>query len=132
MTEIKLKTVSFEAVRLAAMEAAHSMGPNYIYTKGGVPAPRCFCTYTEQKDHDIVPSCIVGRIMFKLGVTIETLRTRNSSFNPEVAEAWGLRLTKRTVKFLRVMQIAQDGGAAWPFAYDVACWAVDYRTFDTI
>lgn len=97
-----------------AIEAAvQAAGPDFTYRS--LPGPddtaKCWYVYGGQ------PSCLVGQVLHRLGVSVEMLSTlEDRSVRAAVrvlADHGVLTLSSETIIALRVAQAKQDGGSSW-------------------
>lgn len=105
--------VTLEQVKRAAQEIVAEFGEDYVYEHD----VQGFCHY--QRDGQ--PSCLVGRIFHRLGVSIGLLEKLEgtgpgSLFHHEEWEAGD-----GVVNFLANLQLNQDSGHTWGVSYRNSC-----------
>lgn len=111
--QAKSAVEQINAVIAAAEEVVAEAGNNYIYQKHG-DAGACFYMYENKAD------CIVGRIFYKLGMSLEQLKELNGT--GQASEAIDhlqynvlakYQISSYAVDLLRQGQDAQDGYMNW-------------------
>lgn len=121
--------------RVYARQAIHQFGRDFVYN----PCGRLTCLYRPltpardtaddtTADPRLLTGCIVGRILDAAGYTQH--REQRLPLRGMVSTNGNtIRLTRPAFRYLALLQGAQDAGAAWGEAYDIAeQWTV-HRNF---
>jgi hypothetical protein len=83
-----------------------AQGADFVYQKGEAGV----CSYVEDGKSD----CLIGRVLFQLGWTIEELSTiEGQGPNSDRSTLWHERLGHSSRQLLEVAQIDQDRGETW-------------------
>lgn len=113
---MELKNLTLVQAKQYFAEVMEDFPAGYVYTNpDGVKAGKgVYCTLVDVDKGE--PSCIVGWILFKHGVTIEQLGLRDGTF---ATTAQGLQndsillINGNAFRYLKAAQILQDKGAPW-------------------
>lgn len=101
-------------------EVVAEKGEDYVYpgaAKNDIPGARC-----KYFENDGTPSCIVGHVLARYGLTLEELTdVHNAWTTPAKLLDLGLiSTTPRVIELLAVAQGKQDFGSPWRVALDNA------------
>lgn len=118
--------LKIEDVRAKAAEIVKAVGPNFLYTNMSGETPSedtlvsCYYMHGPEK-----PGCVVGRILFELGVNASDLHAYegNRAYSMVAGLIGDNRVTVDTEdisSYLQDMQIVQDGGGTWAKAFEQA------------
>lgn len=93
---------------------------DYVYVDplgntAGVPRTNLFCVYFDTATGQ--PSCIVGHIFARHGITYENVVHNNVNFVGDALQEAKVEAEPRAVDFMRKMQSSQDMGVTWGAAY---------------
>jgi hypothetical protein len=121
----RMLKITWTAVIETAERLASEVGFDYRYTsQNGECGPNMACrNWHNNKDGSKTPGCIVGTILYRLGVSLEEMfqsmsspRLLDSLVLGDVIEA----PSEEVRKFFEYAQCAQDSGATWWSAVRVA------------
>lgn len=91
------------------------VGQEYVYEK-----PENGCVYVDSGQ----PSCFIGRVLFALGADIDFLTDHEGQSAKSLAKALilkhGWEIDVEAMQLMTIAQSAQDGGATWSLARDIA------------
>lgn len=122
--------ITFADVRRTVDEIVSEVGPDFRYIDTEYCDFYYGCTYVHprvaQSDVEDIPGCLVGRILFKLGVPLHAMREMNNNTGveslseylessgyidyPDGYTGWMIR------RYLTELQDAQDNGTSWVIA----------------
>jgi hypothetical protein len=116
-------TVSGERV-IEVLREVVAERPDYVYAApiGVVTESSPTCFYVHGEGADAVCGCVVGAVLNRLGVPLETLAQHEGTPAQHVAETL-LETDSDVISMLRRVQVAQDHGASWGDA--LARWDPD-------
>jgi hypothetical protein len=108
-----MKHITTEDALRALEEAVAEKGEDYVYPLSNTAAD--LCAYTEFNDRDeLVPSCLVGNALHRLGVPLEAMAQFNTGHGPKsLAEELGLDGDRAAWLAFRDAQAIQDDGGTW-------------------
>lgn len=112
--------ITFEEMHDAVRAEIDIEGDAYVYkTEGGA------CTYAEEGS----PSCLIGRALNRLGVSIETLQYFDSKADSAIdtlADNGHVNMDQKAINFATEVQQWQDVHFSWGQAYKKGLDAAAY------
>lgn len=113
-----MEELTYERALELARKIVSEFGEDYVYPenhkeRGASAASAPSCMYV----HDGQPSCLVGHVLYRHGVSIKDLVDREFLSAWEVA-AGLVASDEKTRQFLEAVQVAQDKGTTWNQAVD--------------
>lgn len=104
-----MREVTDKQVTEAITAVVAEVGRDFVYVPPGGVGEMC------RYEHEGAASCLVGRVLKRLGATLQDLRECESagSVGTEVARRCGLSISIRALNALYTAQQAQDHGATW-------------------
>ena len=150
---VEKRELTLEEVKAGVKEITGA-DPDFDYPHQGVGDERCGCVEVEADEEDDwdaeeydssecewhmdddntcryihpdgSPACVIGHYYSKgLGMPTEYIAKHESRSPLHILESYGLTATSGASKFLNEVQLAQDAGLSWEFAYDKAEQAAD-------
>lgn len=112
-----------EAIRYLR-EVVDEKGADYVYP---LSEHHSLCTYV----HEDQPSCIVGHVLYRAGLTVEQLKTLDSPGVPvretSISTLWKedllpIDIDQDAIDALHVAQVSQDSQSTWGEALADAKW----------
>ena len=97
---------------ISAVREIAAEDPGHVYSP---PAGSTLCSYThEQPDGSLVPGCLFGAALHRLGVPLETLHKHESlGIVPVLLRHLGIDISYTTRIKLEAVQREQDNGEPW-------------------
>lgn len=113
--------VTNEQVTQAIVAVVGFAGRDYVYPT--YDGSGCFYVYNDE------PSCLVGRVLHRLGADIQDLRACDElgGINDAVLERVDIQMSKAAQTALRYAQGAQDQRKTWGHALDCYLKVVAYE-----
>ena len=107
-----MNEITFQDVYRTASELVGEFGAEFIYEKRRSSTGQLMCYYVKDGQGD----CIVGRVLVKLGVSVDILRQYEgdgSWFVLRQLREKGWSINEEADMFLGVLQGSQDSGWTW-------------------
>lgn len=106
--------LSLDLVRMAAKAAVAKKGERHVYSNEGFSDSYSDCLYV----HGDQPGCVVGDILHRLGVPLETLRESEGQLATELlgrleASEVIAKVPSNVKDYLQNLQLAQDYNHPW-------------------
>lgn len=104
-----------------ALRAVVAEKPDYIYRAPQHMNPAnegtCYYVHTEDDDEeDLTPGCLVGCVLDRLGIPLESLREHEGDSADSVVSSYLPQASKRTLNVLYEAQNFQDRRQTWAVA----------------
>jgi len=118
--------ITLEIARKYAAEAIEERGGDYVYVNEEkarlghkYDGPNCLYVHRDADDN-LTPGCIVGIVLNKAGVSLETLASNNENTISEAASRgqWDVTYDNDALMFLSGAQWCQDMGETWSTAVE--------------
>lgn len=126
---LKKPDVITDEMVVATLRAVVAERPDYVYRRPehmlplvdgeGETEADCFYVHTAPDDVDeLTPGCLVGTVLYRLGVPLEVLEEWEGSGGYEVTSEFGASRT--ACSLMSEVQSTQDGGQPWRVALERA------------
>lgn len=101
-----METITARRALELLIDVVDTYGPETVYERGSVDR----CRY----EYGGAPSCLVGHVLYRAGVTVDLLRLLDHQGCPAVALAKEIEyVDPEAALVLDVVQCCQDNGATW-------------------
>lgn len=123
--------ITYDAVLGAMRAAVTEKGEDYLY-RGPLSDKPTVCVYATEVDGELKPSCIVGHVLYRLGVPLESLFPYDAHDVFMLVGVLALDITRDALIALIRAQEVQDGAVDSYYTAENHSWGNALRAAEAV